>query len=372
MNIRHSPFVSKFIAWLCSILVVLNSLYIFVHVIYPIIINNSTLALNLDNLKFDFKITYQIFCAYCLLILGISLPGRSRIIWILCLVNLMLILISGFVVTNTLHNVGLISISVLVLCLAYPYFYRQFYLSYSVVFIFAFIVFAIFYGSFGCYLLRGDFKGIATLGDAVYFTVITYSTVGYGDILPLTQSAKYFVISMVVIGLIMFTSGITLIAYTLSSTLKNLLFNFNKGKISMTNHIVFIGYGILTRILIEDYQKTHEKYLVIDVTENLDTEKKLLLESQKLMISPYPGHIDTMVQARLSEAKLIIASFDSDSDTIFAVMCVAEYLKQFTKRPKIIARIFYQENIAKAKTAGADDVVAPHLLAAMEILKLTH
>lgn len=278
---------------------------------------------------------------------------------------------SKWLTHNSLQHNLLILLNLLILGAAYPYFKRPFYLSYSFVFIFAFNIFALFYGTFGSYLLRDSFQGINSLADAIYFTVVTYSTVGYGDILPLSPSAKYFVISMIVIGLIMFTTGITLIAYMLNSKLKSLIFNINKGKISMSNHIVFIGYGILTKMLIERYRKNNEKYIVIDQGKNMDTEREVLLEQNLLMIAPYPGHVETLVRARLSEAKIVIISYDSDADTIFAIMNIAQYLKEFSKRPKILARILYEENIEKAKIVGADEVVAPHLLAASEIERLS-
>jgi Trk K+ transport system NAD-binding subunit len=51
-------------------------------------------------------------------------------------------------------------------------------------------------------------------------------------------------------------------------------------------------------------------------------------------------------------------------------MSVHEYLQDFTHKPKILARIYYPENINKAKLAGADEVIAPHLLAADAIQNL--
>ena len=234
------------------------------------------------------------------------------------------------------------------------------------------MVFALVYGSFGSYLLRSQFANLITLNDALYFTVVSFSTVGYGDIYPLTAVAKNFTISMIAMGLVMFTTGITLIAYSLNDKIKHVLYHLNQGKISMSNHIVFIGYGIFAKILIDRYHKSGEQYLVIDSGKNMDTDRQILQEQDKLMISPYPGNKDALVRARVSEAKMIIVCFDEDSETIFAIMNVAEYLGKITPRPRIIARVYYEENINKAKLAGADDVIAPHLMAADKIMSITH
>ncbi|MFC4438804.1 MULTISPECIES: ion channel [Natrialbaceae] len=56
------------------------------------------------------------------------------------------------------------------------------------------------YGTAGAYTLRAQFDELDTVIDAVYFTLVTASTVGYGDIHPLTETARLFAISLVVLG----------------------------------------------------------------------------------------------------------------------------------------------------------------------------
>ncbi|WP_325100629.1 ion channel [Francisella tularensis] len=50
------------------------------------------------------------------------------------------------------------------------------------------------YSVLGLYYLRDEFDGIKNISDAVYFTIVTFSTVGYGDIHPITEEAKLFTI----------------------------------------------------------------------------------------------------------------------------------------------------------------------------------
>lgn len=56
------------------------------------------------------------------------------------------------------------------------------------------------YGTAGAYTLRAQFAELDTVIDAVYFTLVTASTVGYGDIHPQTETARLFAISLVVLG----------------------------------------------------------------------------------------------------------------------------------------------------------------------------
>ncbi|NUB93176.1 NAD-binding protein [Haloterrigena sp. SYSU A121-1] len=56
------------------------------------------------------------------------------------------------------------------------------------------------YGTAGAYALRAQFDGVETVVDAVYFTAVTASTVGYGDVHAATETARLFAVSLVVLG----------------------------------------------------------------------------------------------------------------------------------------------------------------------------
>ncbi|MFU8869176.1 ion channel [Natronococcus sp.] len=56
------------------------------------------------------------------------------------------------------------------------------------------------YGVAGAYTLRSGFDELETVVDAVYFTLVTASTVGYGDVHPTTEAARLFALSLVVLG----------------------------------------------------------------------------------------------------------------------------------------------------------------------------
>ena len=366
----------KLIANLISLLVVATAIINFIASVYPLINDLDKLSTNLSNFKFDIFIVLEEILAYVLLVSGFALVGRSRVMWIFCVATLCtLIFISTInyklLVYNHLHYFLFIKLFTLAILLSTrKYFNRQLYLTYSFVFIAAFIIFALLYGSIGCYVLRAQFMNLHDFSDALYFSITTYSTVGFGDIYPKTTAAKYFVMSMVLIGLIMFTSGITILAFMLNDKIKNMLLHLNKGKINMTNHIVFYGYGVFTKILMERYRKSGHQFILIDRPQDISVEHQRLQTENRLITIPYPGDTQTMIKACLNEAKMVIIGYENDVDVVFAVMNTKKFLTQHVSpshHPQIVARITYEENIALAKNAGADHIIAPQLLVAEAI-----
>lgn len=78
--------------------------------------------------------------------------------------------------------------------------------------IFAFISFTtlLFYSTYGAlYLSEGFNPRIESLMTAFYFSIETMSTVGYGDIVPVSESARLFTISVIISGITVFATSMT-------------------------------------------------------------------------------------------------------------------------------------------------------------------
>lgn len=363
---------SDIMARLCSVLVIIQALFILLNGIVPILITQPSSALVFAS-KYGFQLFVQVFVAYFSLVLGILLANQSHRIWQIVIVITVLIGLFDFFLWKEYSSFYFALFILFVLVINHKVFNQDVFVSYGFMFITSFLLFALLYGVIGVYLLRTEFNGINSFNDAIYFCIVTYSTVGFGDIYPKTAIAKYFVISMIIMGLVVFTSSITMIAYAINVNLKKVLNNINKGKFGMKNHVLIVGYGILAKILVERYQTQKIEFLVIDPEKHIDYDRQRLINMNRLLIAPYLGHNETFVKAQAELAQKIIIAYDTDEATIFATMNTREYLNShnLANPPKIIARVLYDENVQKAKKAGADEVVAPHLLAAQQILGYT-
>lgn len=358
------------LAKLCSVMLIISAAIILTQGLIPLVGSHPENDFIYKS-KVGIQIFSQVIFTYCSLVIGLLLANRSRIVWYVAISLIIVICITNIIFWTNYTILYYYLITLVLLLISRKAFDLDLFVSYIFLFVFGFLIFALIYGTIGTYLFRIDFTGINSIYDALYFTIVTYSTVGYGDIAPKTVFAKFFVISMIIIGLVVFATSITVIAYNINRHLKKVLNHLNKGRLGMTNHIVLIGCGIFTKILIERYIKDKINFLVIDTDKNLDYEKQLLIDNNRLIIASYHGHNDSLIKAQAELAEKIIIAHDTDEASILATMNTREYLeaKNQSNTPEIIVRILYFENISKAKRAGADEVIAPHVLAAEQILK---
>ena len=222
------------------------------------------------------------------------------------------------------------------------------------------ILFALAYGILGSYVLRQQFDGLSTWGDAVYFTFVTYSTLGYGDILPQTPNAKAFVVSMIPIGLASFVTAISaLMGPAIEKRLRGVL-SIMKTLQHVRDHVIVCGYSNVSESAVEELQRKGVPYVILD--DRADLVAHLQSKGHDVICGD-PTHKKVLEQASIDGAVGLIAAFDSDSVNILIAITAREML-QSAKGPRfrIVVRVENEENIDKAKRAGADDVVSPSTL----------
>ncbi|MFC6722035.1 NAD-binding protein [Halobacteriaceae archaeon SHR40] len=212
------------------------------------------------------------------------------------------------------------------------------------------------YGTVGTYALREEFTEVNTVADAFYYTIVTASTVGYGDLTPLSQQARVFSITVVVLGTASF-------AVALGSVLGPAIeARFARALGTMTDtdydlledHIVILGYGDLTEPLLEEL--ADEREFVI-VTPNNELAVRLRNREYKVIVGD-PSDDEPLQQAGVERASAIVCATENDAEDAFAILTARE----LSPDARIIAAATARGNVQKLRRAGANTVFSPAVI----------
>jgi voltage-gated potassium channel len=175
--------------------------------------------------------------------MALGLLWRSRLAWLMALMLALTATVDTLLGKQT-HGPLLLAyfvVLLIALLLAWRRFDRSS-VAASTLFALTSVVMLLLYATFGAYYLGADFKPrIADLVTALYYAMVTMSTVGYGDITPQTAEARLFTVSIIVLGVAVFATSLTaVIAPLISQSLQRIV---NRKSVTMKreNHFVVIG-----------------------------------------------------------------------------------------------------------------------------------
>jgi len=202
-----------------------------------------------------------------------------------------------------------------------------------------------------------------SLIDAFYMTVITISTVGYGEIQQLSSTGRIFTIFLILsgVGSIAFAAGAfteILIerATNPHSRIKAMQNNINK----LENHVIICGYGRVGAAAAEHFKSTGTDFVVIEKSEEHENR---LNELGILFLLGDGTREETLLKAGIKKASGLLAVLNSDPDNLFAVLSARELNPVLN----IIARIENHSSEKRMLRAGADSVISPFAAAGKRV-----
>lgn len=225
------------------------------------------------------------------------------------------------------------------------------------------IVGAQIYGTAGTYALREDFTNVSTLVDAFYYTLVTASTVGYGDAAPVSQVARLFGMSVVVTATASFAVALgTLLGPVIQARFAKALGRMSDDELALLeDHILVLGYSDIARVIVDD-MRGREDVLVVSPDRNQMQE---LSERGLNVLTAEPGDEHSLREAGVERARTVIVATDDDADDALTILTV----RQLNPTVRVLAVATNRENIAKLDSAGADTVVSPAVIAAQQLVE---
>lgn len=191
------------------------------------------------------------------------------------------------------------------------------------------------------------------LVDSIYYTTVTLSTTGYGDIAPVSAHARMinaFVITPLRIAFLVLLIGTTL--EVLASQGRE-MFRVARWRKKMSDHVVVIGYGTKGRAAVDTLVNNgHDREAIVVV----DPGAGALQEAHADGLAVVTGDAtrqDVLRRAGVSDAKQVIITTNRDDSNVLATLTV----RQLNPDVWIVAAAREQENVALMRQSGADSVI---------------
>jgi voltage-gated potassium channel len=218
--------------------------------------------------------------------------------------------------------------------------------------ILAFIIMLVilFAGVTGYILIEGD-----NLLDSVYMTIITISTVGFGEIHELSKAGKIFTIFLVIAGFGTYAYVVSIITtYFVEGQMKHIVRGFRVKSIQkkMKDHVIVCGYGRNGQQAVKELIANNNEFVIIDkgVEENF---KKL--NQPVRFIEGDATDDEILTKAAIQKAEALITTLPIDADNLFVVLSA----RSLNPKIKIVSRSSCVSSEKKLRIAGADNVVMP-------------
>ncbi len=207
-----------------------------------------------------------------------------------------------------------------------------------------------------------------TFLEALWHVIITISTVGYGEIKPLSPAGRIFTMILIIVSFTFFAYGaFTVASMIMEGELKRFFIIKRMEKLAMKlkNHTIVCGLGRTGQAAIKELWKEKVPFVVIEKDESRIEEAK----------EKYPNLIyilgdatedETLIKAGIKSAANMIVATANDADNLFITLSA----KNLNPNLRIVTRANREENVIKLKRAGATEVIMPNVIGGLRMASL--
>lgn len=207
-----------------------------------------------------------------------------------------------------------------------------------------------FVGVFG-YRILSNYSWV----DAIYMTVITITTVGFGEVNPLDDTAKMFTVFLIITSVTIYLFAVSIITEYIANG--DILKRLNSKKMDkkieqLKNHTIIVGFGRNGKQAAMKLEKSERKYIVIDNKQKIIAT----VEGNEILYVKGDATDDEILdKAGIKNAHSLIIALPSDADNLF----ISISAKQKNPNILVISRATNESSYKKLLIAGADNVIMP-------------
>ena len=200
---------------------------------------------------------------------------------------------------------------------------------------------------------------INSLFDSFYWSLVTISTVGFGDITPVTHEGRSITMIIILIGVGMISFATSIIVSAFSEQLEQVRNNRIYNSIRKLNdYYIICGYTNMAKLFVKQLQKERLPFVIIDE----DTKIVESLVSQGMFaLAADATKKDAFQSIDFDKVKAIMILTNQDIHNIY----IALNIRSFSKKVFLVARNIDNNSYKKLKLAGVNEVVSPYMTAGL-------
>lgn len=300
----------------------------------------------------------RVVISLSLVLMAFGLLARARVAWLFTLVMLTpAIAISLYTNPSVMQPDVVYNLVLYLALLRYGAAFTHSSVAAGTLFALSSVASLLWYAILGSlYLGQGFAPKVLTLPDAVYFAIVVVTTVGFGDIVPVSEPARLFVSSVILLGVTVFASAVgAIITPAAAGAFRQII--QRKTRLSMKkDHIILCGNTPLALTLYRSLVARGENLTVIvkpEIEHDYPADADVLVGD--------PTNEETLEQAGVQQASHVLAMSADDADNAFIVLA-AKTIDGC--QAKTVAVVNNSRNLDKVRTVKPDLVFSPQLLSA--------
>jgi len=206
------------------------------------------------------------------------------------------------------------------------------------------------YGVLGSLILGNGFSPpIVSLPQAAYFTVVTMSTVGYGDILPKSNDARLFVMSLIIVGITVFVTSLSAVIGPLVQGRLSRIIEPKRKRMKRVNHYIIAGAGALAQNTARELLARNKSVVVITDQDDEFGDAEVIRGD--------PTELHVLRSAGAETAHAVLALSPDDAENAFVILA----LREINTEAKKVAAVSSRKNLERVRRVQPDMILAPNV-----------
>jgi voltage-gated potassium channel len=196
---------------------------------------------------------------------------------------------------------------------------------------------------------------VQSLFDGIYWSLITISTVGYGDISPITEAGRTISMLVIISGIAMISFATSVIVSAFSERLSELKESRIIEQVNKSHSFLIIcGYGQMAKMFFRQKKEKIDSYIILD--KSLKRVEQARKDGYQAIVDD-ASRFETLSKFNVKHANItILCLTGSDVENIYITLNA----KSISRKIKVIARVNDINIVSKFEYAGADHLLMPN------------